>query len=168
MTPDDALPDPATVLAELMAIERRAGGGMFFILDDATGVPVPTHALEWGLWLESHPTRRVVGSVMLGRVHVSTVFLGLDHQYRADGPPVLWETMIFGGFFDGLQRRYTSAAQARTWHARTVALVQTSRIGPRKLRKAFRKLGRNWSAPMTRKEARRVLRAVLRLEWLDR
>jgi len=28
---------------------------------------------------------------------VSTVFLGLDHNFSSKGPPVVFETMVFGG-----------------------------------------------------------------------
>ena len=30
-------------------------------------------------------------------IHVSTVWLGIDHAYTEGGPPVIFETMIFGG-----------------------------------------------------------------------
>lgn len=61
---------------------------------------------------------------------VSTVFLGLDHQYGfgEQGDPVLWETMIFGsgpvpwasGDDHEYQKRYTSADAARMGHDQTV------------------------------------------------
>lgn len=62
---------------------------------------------------------------------VSTVFLGLDHQH-GDGPPLLWETMIFGdgpvpwasGDEQEYQDRYTSADDARAGHAETVRLLR--------------------------------------------
>jgi hypothetical protein len=54
--------------------------------------------------------------------YVSTVFLGLNHAFT-DGPPVLWETMIFGGPNDGWQDRYTSRAGAEAGHLRAVALA---------------------------------------------
>jgi hypothetical protein len=49
------------------------------------------------------------------RIRVSTVFLGLDHAFRG-GPPVLWETMVFGGVLDGEMDRYTSKAAAFAGH----------------------------------------------------
>jgi len=37
-----------------------------------------------------------VGRTVIGdNVVVSTVFLGLDHQWHPDGPPMLFETMVF-------------------------------------------------------------------------
>jgi hypothetical protein len=53
---------------------------------------------------------------------VSTIFLGLDHQHGI-GPPVLWETLIFGGPLDGEGRRYTSREAARAGHVETCARV---------------------------------------------
>lgn len=35
-----------------------------------------------------------------GGVDVSTVFLGINHNFFDNGPPVLFETMIFGGSQD--------------------------------------------------------------------
>lgn len=46
---------------------------------------------------------------------VSTVFLGIDHSFRS-GPPVLWETMVFGNSDDSRQTRYRSAEAALRGH----------------------------------------------------
>jgi hypothetical protein len=85
------------------------------------GEPEPCpDLLKWGLWFES-AERRVCADLDEGneqdgtRVYVSTVFLGLDHSF-GDGPPVLWETMVFGGVLDGEQRRYTSLEAALEGH----------------------------------------------------
>jgi hypothetical protein len=51
--------------------------------------------------------------------HVSTVFTGLDHQWR-DGDPLLFETMIFGGPLDQEQDRYSTWEQAERGHADAV------------------------------------------------
>jgi hypothetical protein len=56
-----------------------------------------------------------------GRVEVSTVFLVVDHNWSGEGPPVLWESMTFGGPADGAQRRYTSRDAAVVGHAEQVA-----------------------------------------------
>jgi hypothetical protein len=44
------------------------------------------------------------------------VFLGLDHNF-GQGPPVLWETLVFGTSMDGEMRRYTSREAAVAGHA---------------------------------------------------
>jgi hypothetical protein len=42
---------------------------------------------------------------------------------RTPGPPVLWETFVFGGVLDGEMQRYTSKADALAGHQRMCALV---------------------------------------------
>jgi hypothetical protein len=50
---------------------------------------------------------------------VSTVFLGLDHQW-GDGPPLVFETMIFGGEHDQYQERYSTWDEAEAGHKQGV------------------------------------------------
>lgn len=49
-------------------------------------------------------------------VQVSTVFLALDHNWSPHGPPILWETMVFGGPLDGETERYSSRDTALAGH----------------------------------------------------
>ena len=55
-------------------------------------------------------------------VMVSTVFLGLDHNY-GDGPPLIFETMIFGGPLDQWQDRYSTEEEAKLGHERACILA---------------------------------------------
>jgi hypothetical protein len=87
------------------------------------GVPEPCEdLLTWGRWMESGV--RTIERTQIGDVTVSTVFLGLDHRFGPSGPPILWETMIFGGSHDGYCERHTSGEDARLGHAIAVAVVQ--------------------------------------------
>ena len=94
----------------------------YWVLDEH-GEPKPCDdVLAWGAWFEATKDtgERVVArdrdeGAAPGGVNVSTVFLGLDHQF-GDGPPVLWETLVFGGVLDGEMRRYTSRAAALAGH----------------------------------------------------
>lgn len=52
----------------------------------------------------------------IGDVRISTVWLGLDQQY-GDGPPVIFETMQFGGDADGDCDRYCTLEEAQAGHA---------------------------------------------------
>jgi len=54
-------------------------------------------------------------------IDVSTVFLGLDHDAFGAGPPVLYETMIFGGAYDQYQMRYCTRAEATSEHEKIVS-----------------------------------------------
>ena len=56
-------------------------------------------------------------------VTVSTVWLGMDHSF-GDGPPLIFETMVFGGELDQECDRYTTEEQAQQGHAAMVARVQ--------------------------------------------
>ena len=83
------------------------------------GAPVAVEdPVEWARWLEGIGEGRVVGQDEHDGVKVSTVFLGMDHRFMGEGPPVLWETTVFGGDQDQAQERYTSAMEARLGHIR--------------------------------------------------
>lgn len=59
-------------------------------------------------------------------VLVSTVFLALDHSWKEGGPPILFETMIFGGKYDQYQDRYSTWDKAIQGHEIAVNLVKQS------------------------------------------
>ena len=54
------------------------------------------------------------------RLEVSTVWLGLDHNWRPEGPPLIFETMVFElprrVPYEGLMCRYSTLAQAQHGH----------------------------------------------------
>lgn len=83
--------------------------------------PVPVDLMTWATWFEV-ASNRIVAQTDVGPVQVSTLFIGLDHQW-GNGPPLLFETMIFGGEHDDYQRRYSSWTEAVDGHAVAVALV---------------------------------------------
>jgi hypothetical protein len=65
-----------------------------------------------------------LGDEIAGGYRVSTVFLGLDHSHDMTGPPVLYETMVFGtGEHDQWCERYCTRAEAADGHARVVAAL---------------------------------------------
>jgi hypothetical protein len=63
-----------------------------YILEGHTPVPEPD-LYTWGRWLET--ADRNVAWTEHEMFTVSTVFLGLDHNFGWRGPPVLFETMAF-------------------------------------------------------------------------
>lgn len=80
-----------------------------------------------GTWIGSfeYDDRRVAVTKENGWM-VSTVFLGLDHQW-GDGPPLIFETMIFDHpTLDGWQERYSTEDEARSGHERAVALARST------------------------------------------
>jgi hypothetical protein len=105
---------------------------------DANGDPVPCDDLfVWARWLRDNERNRHVahdkdeGPDGL-EIRVSTVFLGLDHSFSLDDthPPVLWETMVFGGLLDGEQQRYTSKAAALRGHQAMCERVTATIVRP--------------------------------------
>jgi hypothetical protein len=79
-------------------------------------LPVPCSLLEWAKWNETD--NRTVRQDRVGPLFVSTVFLGLDHNFdpSPDAPPLLFETMIFDDNEDGYQTRCTTWDQAELMH----------------------------------------------------
>lgn len=93
-----------------------------YILNDA-GEPVECHDLmEWARWFEANDDARRVAADERQAGNVSTVFLGLNHNF-GNGAPLLYETMIFGGEHDGYQERASTRAEAVREHAKALALV---------------------------------------------
>jgi hypothetical protein len=71
----------------------------YYILKGKLAVPVKD-VREWGIWFET--ADRIVAADKVGGVRVSTVFLGIDHNF-GDGLPLIFETMAFrGGTWDEL------------------------------------------------------------------
>lgn len=95
-----------------------------YILDDNEQPVEEPDLLKWADWFET--ANRCLAETTIDGVRVSTVFLGIDHNFARDPDPVpvLWETMIFGGRHDGWQDRYSSADAARVGHERGVAIVK--------------------------------------------
>ena len=85
---------------------------------------VETDLMTWANWLENHHDRHVKDET-IGESRISTVFLGLDHQF-GDGPPLIFETMVFGGPLDMEQERYATWEEAEIGHMAMVARVQMS------------------------------------------
>jgi len=104
----------------------------YFILEN--GEPVPAADMRtWALWFEdvSRSMTRHVGDDTIGEARVSTVFLGMDHSW-GDGPPLIFETMVFGGPLDGEQERYPTTDEAIAGHAAMCERVRTiNRLAPR-------------------------------------
>ena len=53
----------------------------------------------------------------VGDVFISTMFLGIDHRFDDAGPPLLFETMIFGGPDDEETWHYSTWDDAVAGHA---------------------------------------------------
>jgi hypothetical protein len=75
--------------------------------------------LEWAKHFNKE--ERTVQKTKIGNVEVSTVFLGIDHRFTEDGPPILFETMIFGDKrFEDFQERYCTYDEAIAGHKEAI------------------------------------------------
>jgi hypothetical protein len=90
-----------------------------FILKDGKVVEEPD-LMKWAQWFEEGDRVVAKTKISSGEWEVSTVFLGLDHNFGSGGKPVLWETMVFGGPMDEYQERYSSVTEARRGHNKVV------------------------------------------------
>lgn len=55
---------------------------------------------------------------------VSTVWLGLDHRFFGEGPPLIFETMVFGSPLDGHCWRWPNEVAALAGHDQVVEDVR--------------------------------------------
>lgn len=95
---------------------------LYYTLDENKN-PV---AVEMWTYVEAHKSVTHVGDdtveVNGEKVRISTVFLGMNHAWN-DGPPILFETMIFGGDHDEFQERYETWNEAEEGHKKAIELV---------------------------------------------
>lgn len=91
-------------------------------------IPIAVDAMTWAVEMEMvkrHKTEpdpwRIGYDQITKSCHVSTVFLGLNHNHFGKGDPILFETMVFGGPLDGEQHRYCTYDEAERGHAEMVA-----------------------------------------------
>lgn len=84
----------------------------------------PLEMLEWARLLGERRLGedrwwKVAHTNLSDDVSISTVWLGLNHNWD-DGPPHIFESMVFGGTLDGETRRYSTWEQAEAGHAELV------------------------------------------------
>lgn len=79
--------------------------------------------IEWSLLTQNLDYKRVAIDTIEPGVDVSTVWLGLDHNFWGDGPPLIFETMVFGGEENGATWRWPTKEKAIEGHASVVAAL---------------------------------------------
>jgi hypothetical protein len=89
------------------------------------GIAVPEpDPIKWAKYIGA--AELSVAATQVGEARISTVFLGLKYG-RGGGPPLLWETMVFGGPLNGEQQRYSSREDAERGHRELEARVRSGR-----------------------------------------
>src|SRR3972149_5510632 len=102
----------------------------YYILDKHGEPMVETDSMRWSEWFKT--ADRKVNGTDVGAFFVSTVFLGMDHNF-GDGEPILYETCIFknneskielGDFHSEVVDRYTDKEKAEIGHDGYVKKLQ--------------------------------------------
>lgn len=89
-----------------------------YILNE-DGNPVAVGLEEWAEWFGEHKEERIMKQTRVFGIWVSTIFLGLNHNFFGN-EPLIFETMIFGGTLDQYQDRYSTKEQALRGHREAV------------------------------------------------
>jgi hypothetical protein len=87
----------------------------------------PMTLMEWAELMEADPERRRVGRTAVRGYLVSTVWLGMNHNYHPDAPPHIFETMVFPltDFGDEVYcKRYSMREQAEAGHESVVRAIE--------------------------------------------
>jgi hypothetical protein len=102
---------------------------MHYILIDRRVVEC-ADLMQWAKWFEmsrKDGSFRVAGTEV-GDYWVSTVFLGLNHNWALSGPPVLFETIVFSEKedfgSDEQMARYCTYEEAERGHNRLVEMLR--------------------------------------------
>lgn len=77
--------------------------------------------LVWARWMDDRNNTKIKRDELPDNITVSTVFLGLDHNY-GEGKPILFETMIFGWEHGEYQERYCTWDEAIKGHQKAIEM----------------------------------------------
>ena len=120
-------------LLDGISVVDSTGRPLYYTLDEDRN-PVPaTNYREWADWELAHKDEpRLldpegmddcrVGSTHIGEAWVSTVFTG--RAAGQHGPPILFETRIFGGEHNDSHERCATWAEAEVLHAHFCAVAR--------------------------------------------
>ena len=77
---------------------------------------IPVLELDSKKWVKAFSeSNRIVDKTTIGKVFISTVFLGLDHAF-CENKPLLFETMVFGGPLDQEMDHCSTWIEAEKMH----------------------------------------------------
>lgn len=94
----------------------------WYVLDGH--IPVKSTVNEASRFFCNAGERKIARTEMADNVVVSTVFLCLDHKFGSEyEPPLLFETLIFGGLHDGEIQRYSTWKDAEKGHSKMVEML---------------------------------------------
>lgn len=159
------------MLLVLWNTRQRLGGDGVSRWYDRSGKPMGLD--DWAIAYEDKDTRQVARDEV-GTARVSTVWLGLDHNYVPGGPPLIFETMVFDDTQPAEDRadtmwRYSTEAEAIEGHAAVVAWLKGERgVSVVSIEMAHQYQLTHYAEPMLSNQAHqahyRVI-AAMRKEW---
>jgi hypothetical protein len=95
---------------------------MYYLLEKNHKL-IKTDLITWIKFFKNFD--RIVKQEDIGNTKISTVFLGIDHNF-GKGKPLLFETIIFGGEHDQYQDRCSTWEQAEKMHQKAIDLVKNT------------------------------------------
>lgn len=105
----------------------------YYILDSNHNILLEPDVAKFGQWFSNNNNRVVAKDNFKDRhgneVKVSTMFLGIDHSFSQNRPPILFETMIFGGDFDQDTYRYSTWDEAVKGHKKALMKAHDEKDG---------------------------------------
>jgi hypothetical protein len=82
---------------------------------------------EHFLALYQNKSMRLLRQTRIPDGFISTVWLGIDHNWIPSGRPLIFETMVFGGPMDHYSRRYSTITEALAGHDELVTVESMER-----------------------------------------
>lgn len=80
---------------------------------------------KWATLFEDMDYRRI-DHYQEGGYEVSTIWLGLDHSWDPEAPPIIFETLVITGIDEEeLMYRYSTELEARAGHAEIVSMLES-------------------------------------------
>lgn len=110
-------------------ITYRGNGQAFWY--DRQGNPIGSTRAD--MLLRNIDYRRIGGDTVIvdgATLAVSTVWLGVNYNFAGDGPPLIFETMVFGEhpLADAACWRYATEDEARAGHENVVKALRAARL----------------------------------------
>lgn len=115
---------------------------------DRAGQPISF--MEWAPLFENMPYR-ILNHTHFKNILLSTVWLGMNHDFRGTGTPIIFETMVFFGDDAGPMWRYSTEEAARQHNKTLSAILQAATLK--------KMLGKKW----TRREQTKLIHILNRL-----
>lgn len=90
----------------------------YFVLDRQNKVQLAADFDDWMSWVRKNHDRMEVALTVYPHCHIRTMFLGVEATGEDRVPPVVFETVIIGGQYDGRAVPAAEWEQAKHNHVR--------------------------------------------------